>query len=345
MSQASAKRKMTRGFTIIELLVVVFVIGILVALLLPAIGQSRQAARRSQCLNNLKQVGLALHGYHELHSVLPPGLFHYIGDGLEDVVQPDGSVGLEGAKRSCWMQQILPQLGYENLYNQLPFDSNVDSRHWALLFDAPTWTVIPVLMCPSDPANPKLLDSRSTSVKNAQGFHGNVALCAGNTEFGLGQQGTAGGDGAGDDLNGMFYAISSTRLADVSDGLSNTAMGSELILVPDVQGEVDFLDGGTRRRDEHGRYYNCYGGETLFSTQYGPNTKVPDELFHCQIAHPRVPCNTGVELTVVYARSYHDGGVNLMMGDGSVRFVSDFVDLNVFRAIGSRAGGETVGDF
>jgi prepilin-type processing-associated H-X9-DG protein len=135
----------------------------------------------------------------------------------------------------------------------------------------------------------------------------------------------------------MFYSISSTRFSDVTDGLSNTVMGSELILVRDIPGQGN-------KGDYHGRYYNCVWGGTLFSTQYPPNTRVPDELDNC-LPHPRVPCNTSSRIPVIYARSYHEGGANVLMADGQVRFVSEFIDVATFRAVGSRAGGESVGSF
>jgi prepilin-type processing-associated H-X9-DG protein len=332
---------------LIELIVVIGVIAILIALLLPAVQQARSSARKTQCQNNMKQVGLAMHNYHDLNKMFPPGLFSYIFDDLDDFVHADGSgPHLRGPARTCWMQQILPQLGYENLHNQLPFDANTAGHEWAdPPLSAPISTIVQPLMCPMDPANPKLLSDDSTSPDDSEGFHGNIVMCAGDKEFGIGDQGELTGIGAGADLNGMFYAISSTRIADVTDGLSNTVMGSELILIHDIQGDSGIESGGTARKDTHGRYYKCFWGEALFSTQYPPNTKVPDELRFCQIPHPRVPCNNGAEVPVLYARSYHDGGVNVLMGDGSVRFVSDFVDLSVFRALGSRDGGESIGEF
>jgi prepilin-type processing-associated H-X9-DG protein len=289
-------------------------------------------------MNNLKQIGIAMHQYAEQHTVLPFGILNYIGESLNRVPQHDDSVPSEGANRSSWMQQILPQLGYQTLYDQLPFEAPVASNDWAPLYGTPTWTVVPVLMCPSDPSGPKVVNYTGLAGHAQDGFSGNYVMCAGNAEFGVAAQGQVTGDGSGDDLNGIFYALSSTRLTDIADGLSNTVMGSELILVHDIP-QPPLL-----RRDTHGRYYHALFGGALFSTQFPPNTRVPDELDTCN-PHPRVPCNSGSQLPVIYARSYHQGGVNVLMADGQVRFVSDFIDVATFRAVGSRAGGESVAGF
>jgi prepilin-type processing-associated H-X9-DG protein len=289
-------------------------------------------------MNNLKQVGLAMHNYADQHRVLPFGILNYIGESLNRVVQPDGSFPSEGANRSSWMQQILPQLGYQTLYDQLPFEAPVSANDWNPLYGTPTETIIPVLMCPSDPVNPKIVNYTNVVAHAQDGFSGNYVMCAGNTEFGVASLGHVTGDGTGDDLNGLFYAISSTRLADITDGHSNTVMGSELILVADVPQPPSL------NRDTHGRYYHALFGGALFSTQFPPNTHVPDELDNCN-PHPRVPCNSGSRLPVIYARSYHQGGANVLMADGQVRFVSEFIDVATFRAVGSRAEGESVAGF
>jgi len=334
-------RRPSPGFSLIELLIVIGVIAILIALLLPAVQQARAAARRTQCQNHLRQVGLALHNYLDAAQVLPPGMFNYLGADIDDVIQADGSQGMMGPARSCWMQRVLPYLEQQALYDQLPFDSNTQAHTWGVQFGVPIWTIVPMLMCPSDPANPKVVTDKGSGPEDSEGFHGNIVLCAGSTSFGESDlwQRTGVADGAA--LDGMFYGLSSTRLADVTDGASNTVMGSELILNPDGH------DGpaGDGPRDVRGRYYNCYRGNALFSTQHAPNTSVPDDVDSCEAPNPAAPCNTGADVIVQYARSYHDGGANVLMGDGAVRFVSEFVATEVFRAAGSRAGGEAGGDF
>src|SRR5262249_32910610 len=147
------------------------------------------------------------------------------------------------------------------------------------------------------------------------------------------------GTPTGDKLDGMCYALSSTRFSDVTDGLSNTVMGSELIINQDILGGPAGSQ-GNGYRDNRGRYYNSHRATALFSTQYPPNTTVPDEVDYC-LPNPMAPCNQSfLDRKVQYARSYHPSGANVLLGDGSVRFVSDNVSTEVFRALGSRAGGE-----
>lgn len=341
MPSLSMPSRQRPGFTIIELLVAIMMIAILLTLLLPAIQQGRVSARTLQCKNNMRQIGLALQSYHTDYNVLPPGMFNYLGDDITNVVRPDGTTGLLGPSRSCWMQRLLPYVDQQPLYSKMPFDSNTRAHLWGTTFGTPIWTIVPQFMCPSDPASPKNLTDQGATPELSQGFHGNIVLCAASTEFGLADQFKETGKASGDDLNGLFYSFSSTRFADVSDGLSNTVMGSELILNPDGVGTPNQ---SRAVRDTRGRYYNCYRGSALFSTQYPPNTSVPDAVENC-VANPASPCVMAPGPKVQYARSYHTGGANVMLADGSVRFVSETVSTEVFRALGSRAEGEPLGDF
>lgn len=333
-------RRTVRGFTIVELLVVIGMIGLLAALLLPAVQQARSSARTTSCKNNMRQVGLALHNYHGAHQQLPTGMFNYLGADLNDILQPDGSRAMLGPARSCWMQRILPYIEQQALYDLMPFDANIHARFWGRDLGVPIWTPIPALMCPSDPANPKNTTDKGTGPEDSEGFHGNIVMCAGSTEFGLADQWKINGTVDGDDLDGMFYGMSNTNFTDVTDGTSNTVMGSELILNRDGF-DTPTMDGP---RDVRGRYYNCYRGEALFSTQHSPNTSIADEVRNCEAPNPASPCNSGADVIVQYARSYHPGGANVLLVDGSVRFVSENISTEVFRAAGTRAGGEIRGE-
>ena len=335
MSLRSHRRP--RGFTLLELLVVIAVIGLLISLLVPAVQQARAVARTTSCKNNMRQVGLAMHNYADAHQALPPGMFNYMSADIDDVLQPDGTRGAMGPSRSCWMQRVLPYLEQRALYDQFPFDANVQAQRWGVQLGVPIWTVVPPLMCPSDPANPKVTTDKGSGPEDSEGFHGNIAMCAGSTDFGIANRWQIDGTADGADLDGMFYGLSSTRFADVTDGASNTVMGSELIINPDGR-DTDTTDGP---RDVRGRYYNCYRGEALFSTQHSPNTSIPDQTDACEVPNPASPCTTGSDVIVQYARSYHPGGVNVLMADGAVRFVSENIATEVFRSAGTRAGGET----
>jgi prepilin-type processing-associated H-X9-DG protein len=307
---------------LVELLVVIAVIGVLVALLLPAVQKAREAANRVKCQNNLKQLGLALHNYHDVMGFFTHGTYNRIDETGHTIPPYNGS-----QDRRCWMQDTLPYLEQDALFHA--FDHYMSTGASALYFPQNT-SIVPNLMCPSDPTNPKLKTwNPGGGPDNSQGFSGNYVLCAGNDYF------NPGGVAGSTDLNGMFFALSTVRLSEVTDGTSNTALSSELILSPDT---ID--------NDIRGRYYNPAHCGTLFSTRLPPNTPVPDQLDWCSSRPvPEAPCIwIGTDIFVL-ARSYHSGGVNLGMVDGSVRFIPNSIDPVTFRALGSRNGGEVVGAF
>ncbi len=308
-SEAAASSKLIvprKGFTLIELLVVIAIIAILIALLLPAVQQAREAARRSTCKNNLKQIGLALHNYHETHRVFPFGQMHPISTALagED-------------RRVMWMHMLLPFLDQSTLYNTI-------SPRFVGTTGALTWpgreTILPVFMCPSDPESGKI----ETAGGSRQGFHGNYVVCAGSTTFGTTGQGLS--------LNGLFYVRSNTRMRDITDGTSNTAMASEILLTPD-----------TTAHDLRGRYYNAWEGNVWFSTLNPPNTTVGDRSSYC-VSAVRRPCASSGE-NVQYARSMHVGGAHTLLADGAVRFISDNIDTTTWNNVGARNDGKVLGEF
>lgn len=320
----SKNRVRTRGFTLIELLVVIAIIAVLIALLLPAVQQAREAARRSQCKNNLKQLALALHNYHDSFGLFPPGSFagvyaQYVSGGL------DGS-------RKCWMQMILPYIDQAPMYNQLTpyFNSGTD------MLSVPQsiiTTKINVLQCPSDPAAGKVSSQ-------SQGFIGNYVLCSGPQD----PTTSVNGNTQGLKLNGMFYGISSTKVRDVTDGTSNTVMGAELIVVPDSGTDPGGCYGGIY--DYRGAYYNSTSWGILFTTLNPPNTSVPDQLWNACGSIPNARCSGCAQSSnLVHSRSMHVGGAHAMLGDGAIRFISSNIDRNLFQAIGGRNDGIAVGDF
>ena len=306
-----------RGFTLVELLVVIAIIGILVALLLPAIQAAREAARRSQCSNNMKQLGIALHNYHDTHSVFPPGV---IANTLNAGTTPPSSMS--------WMPLLLPFMEQTALYEEL--------RPWMVTRASAGWpsalmnTVIPPLMCPSDPAAPK------TGVVHGEGanplvdvppdyndgFSGNYLLCNGS------EQVTAANATA---MNGMFFYRSRVRMAMVRDGTANTVMGAEIITLPELAGQ----------RDWRGRYYRADHLSSIFSTTLPPNSTIADWTRVCQAGNPSyAPCFTSVDPQYLLARSYHPGGVQVTLADASVRFVANTINTATWQALGTRAGEE-----
>ncbi len=312
-------RHSRRGFTLIELLVVIAIIAVLIALLLPAVQQAREAARRTQCKNNLKQIGLALHNYHDTFLVFPPGQFQPLATdpGTPGTLLTPGSG--DSTNRSCWMQRILPYVDQAPLFNKFaPYMSGPAG----IAFQWPgADTILPAFMCVSDPGGPK----NTTVPGNAQGFHGNYVVCAGSLPFG-----PAGG---GLKLDGMFFSYSRTSIRDASDGTSNTLLAGEILLIQD-----------TTVHDIRGRYFNAWSGNTFFSSYLPPNTTIGDQQSPYCIQGPKRPCASTGDFTQ-FARSEHTGGVQIVMADGAVRFLSENIDQATFRGLGTRSGGEVVGDF
>jgi prepilin-type N-terminal cleavage/methylation domain-containing protein len=303
-----------KGFTLIELLVVIAIIAVLIGLLLPAVQKVREASARSQCGNNLKQIGIAMHNYHSAQGSLPPGQWNpfYTSTGPWD--------------RGCWVHPLLPYIEQDNLYQIYVNGGAATSSGWAL-FQPNKDTIIKTLFCPSDPNSPKTATHDTNTiggVAQMQGLHVNYVVCSGSTAYGLGSN-----------LNGIFYVQSTTRLTDIKDGTSNTLMASEICVVPD-----------TTVNDLRGRYCNSWEGNNWFSTLYPPNTSVADIQNYQGVSIPQAPItnsgssNSATNGAFLAARSYHSQLVNALLADGSVRPISNTVDPVVYQALGTRMGGE-----
>jgi prepilin-type N-terminal cleavage/methylation domain-containing protein/prepilin-type processing-associated H-X9-DG protein len=309
------------GFTLVELLVVIAIIGILVSLLLPAVQSAREAGRRTQCANNMRQVALAFHLHHDTNKRFPHGTYNYLDSTSDNPSSPAPYFNTQN--RRCWAHDLWPFVEQTALFDA--FKAHMDTGASALAFQL-QHTIVPLYMCPSDGESPKLQTFWGGIGTPTQGFSGNMIVCAGNDYF------NPGGKVNSANLNGMAFALSKVTFAAVTDGTSNTVLVSELILSPDNAGH-----------DIRGRYHNPAHGGVNFSTRTPPNSPVPDQFNWCS-PRPvrRAPCvYTGTNMFVA-ARSYHPGGVNQAMADGSLRFVSNTIDAVVYSAIGSRNGGESV---
>lgn len=312
-----------RAFTLVELLVVIAIIGILVALLLPAVQAAREAARRMSCSNNMKQLGLGLHNYHDTREAFPAGQANNIG---ADVARP-------GWNRACWWHSVLPFVEQQNLYdvtatymsnNAIPHIIFAVNNNGNVPSEPGRNTVVKTFVCPSDGEGPKT----KTVGGNEQGFHGNYVLCAGSTAY------NPSGDPLGRLNNGTFYPFSDSKFSSVVDGTSNTLFGGEILVVKD-----------TGAHDLRGRYWNTWQGNVLFTTLNPPNTLVGDRSNYCIIALRR-PC-LALTATLVNqsVRSNHSGGAMFLLGDGSVRFISNNVNLLTYQALGTRGGAEVVSNY
>lgn len=301
------------GFTLVELLVVIAIIGILVALLLPAVQSARESSRRTRCVNNQKQIVLGLHNHHDTKLLFPQGTYQPI----DSLTGPND--------RRCWAHELWPYVEQEALYSD--FVKWMEAGNSALWFPG-MHTVISTYYCTSDPISPKSATFLSGPWTSYQGFSGNYVVGASSEYFNV----SSANDSL--DLNGIFYAKSKTRMSDITDGTSHTAMVSEIILSPDTTGHMIL-----------GRYHNPTHSGVSFSTRLPPNTKVADRYNWCHgTPIKRAPCiYVGTEMFVL-PRSWHMNGVNLGLADGSIRFIADNIDPAVFKATGSRNGAESIPD-
>ncbi|MBI2825543.1 MAG: DUF1559 domain-containing protein [Planctomycetia bacterium] len=337
---------MTRhGFTLVELLVVIAIIGVLIALLLPAVQAAREAGRRSQCLNNLKQMGLAIHNYEMLLAGLPPS-----------AVIAKGPAGTIQTSYLGPHARILPFIEQNNVFGAM----NIQTLYGDLNNKAATGRVIEVFLCPSEP-NRDPLD------------HATFGLIGGVTYgFSMGDwyvwTGYNNGQNGGPPTRSAFGVNLSRRWADFIDGTGNTLLLSEVknyqpyvrdcgklskindpasIPPPDADPLTvapEYLAGGCTVFDNgHSQWAEVTVHHNGFTTAWPPNKKTPGGP---NFQYPDVDLNGnrerigGPTFAAVTSRSFHALGVQSLLGDGSARFVSDNIDGRIWRALGTVAGGE-----
>jgi len=305
------------AFTLVELLVVIAIIGILVALLLPAIQAAREAARRTQCSNNLKQIGLALQNYHDTHQKFPPA----------NIVRNLTGTPLYGDGWT-WHARILPQLEQNTLYDQISHVMGTDSGTYTSTEQslAGRDTVLTVFQCPTHPRGPISTGTGKFGYQIST-YNG---VC-GTSTFNNDQLDEA--TDLGYRGNGMFFMNSEVRMADVLDGTTTT------FIVAEVQD--DFRDGTTLPGSD--RKY-CFAKDS----DNNPPTDITEYLVGMESNDP-INANTrdanGYTNNGEYAGSYHPGGAQFLLVDGSTRFVSDAINMATYQALATRDRGETVGQY
>ena len=322
MRKSSLTHGRVRAFTLIELLVVIAIIAILIALLLPAVQQAREAARRTQCKNNLKQMSLALHNYHDVHNKLPPQAIYGHWDGTANV-----------PRHHTWISMMLPYIEQANMYSQINFS-------------APAWgqphvtgNLLPALLCPSDTGITKA-NTRNivyTNYAASEGHHWWADASAAN--------------------RGVFTHTIEANFKDIADGTSNTVaiaevtggsytgtpgntngngrprVGSGEAVFRSAFCAATFTPAVTQGTDASGRPYTHPDGSAIggWVQGGGPHQYSPIFMNH-----------GGINTEWPGSNSLHTGGHQVGMGDGSVQFFSENIDWGLWRALCSVNGGEVV---
>ncbi|MBP3959705.1 DUF1559 domain-containing protein [Gemmata sp. G18] len=332
-----------RGFTLIELLVVIAIIAILIGLLLPAVQKVREAASRMKCSNNLKQLGLAMHTYHDANGKFPRNYRQVGGNAWEAT-----SAHVE----------VLPYVEQDNLYRLF----EASRADWGTTYNTLMNTKLSVFLCPSSPAAP----ARGSNPAGWDGPGSNYGWSTGSSVETV---------WAGDRFNGMVSYQSDRKFGDVTDGLSNTLLASELLSGSNASGtagkypyDVFYTNNGvfdsvanknfptaseltaigslaqsspSGMRSNNGTMWAWYSaGQSTLNTAATPNWQYPTAGADC--------CPGGAHdwgYGIVPPRSMHTGGVNGLLGDGSVRFLNNSIDLITFQRLGNRSDGQVLGNF
>jgi len=329
MSRALSRRT---AFTLVELLVVIAIIGILIGLLLPAVQAAREAARRMSCSNNLRQIGIALHNYHDIYRRFPPSA----------ILRP-------GAQFDPWSShaRLLPFLEQENLQDLVDWNLSYKSQ------PVVTKVRVPTYLCPSEIMDRERPDGDITHYPVNYGI--NVG-----TWFVYDPVERVGGDG-------LAFPNSRIDFAAVRDGASNTIAFAEIkaytpylrdsgnpnsrdVPIPGTPQEVVAFGGNFRTNSGHTEWVDGRAHQSGFTGTFPPNTLFPfthgGRIFDVDFSSSREGKNTSrLTYAVVTSRSYHPGGVQTVFADGSSRFIAEAIETKTWRTLVTRAGREVTGPF
>jgi len=296
------------AFTLIELLVVIAIIAILIALLLPAVQKVRQAAARMQCGSNLRQIGIALHSYHDAMKVFPPG---------------STFGGAVANYRGSIMLYLLPYVEQQNLFRLFDLTSNTDNQTYPSSTALLATAVVPVYVCPSDNAGPIFngvaVQNYAASTGPSQHIDNTSTPCSCPTFASWNAYALAPYDNPQNFAGPFTRSATQTRLADVPDGLSNTIFFGEV-----RPGCSAHIGRGWARTNN---------GQGFVSTIYPINY----DTCTTNTSGCNAPCNWSTELGF---RSAHFGGAQFLLGDGAVRFFSESIDHQLYQYLGGKADGQ-----
>ena len=305
----------SRGFTLIELLVVIAIIAILIALLLPAVQQAREAARRSQCKNNLKQLGLAVQNYHDNFKAFPISLYGGYGDtaNVGGYTQTSRSWG--------WPVRLLPYMDQDPLYKKC------SPGNTTIVASGQMATIVVAFLCPSDPAGSQEIENHSyatgsvnCAVTNYKGVMGS------DWDWGVYTNNVVTTGDAFTNNNGLFYALDYRdykKMATMRDGTSSTLIIGETVC--NKQFAVDGTGPGN----------NWQNSASVCAT-----TAVPLNRFHYASTSASTPWDQRWSFG-----SSHPGGAHFLMGDGTVRFINNTIARQTYRDLSSINGREVIGEF
>ena len=333
--RAGRKARRIAGFTLVELLVVIAIIGVLIALLLPAVQAAREAARRAQCCNNLKQIGLAVHNYADTYQALPIGL----------QASPLG-VGTGGRPRMPGHTALAMILAFHEQANVLALYHTEFANSHQINRDA-TRAQIKVYQCPSDdsPGRTGINQGMQTEMSRSS-----YAVCFGSATMlrnanGINIMQDPNRAGIDFETDGAFRTDDSRKWCRLRDGTSNTALASEVLA-----GKDDSKGPGDTNWDARGMWAWHMMGSFGYTHLNVPNTPVGDAMYaagslNC-VDELKMPCdnshgNRWDEFHAA-ARSYHPGGVNVAFGDGHVSFTSETTEVQTWRCLGAMNDGQAI---